>query len=110
MNGSSSGVLPVISGMPQGFVLWPLLFIFYINSTMEVRLSDGIMSLYADDIMLYQPIYSATDYHRLQMDIDKSGLLPVSIGLYKSVKYVKQRVGSYSEEVLSLCKYFITWN
>jgi len=29
-------------------------------------LSDGTMSLYADDLMLYRPIYSATDYHLLQ--------------------------------------------
>ena len=28
------------------------------------------MSLYADDLMLYHPIYSATDNHSLQMDID----------------------------------------
>ena len=28
------------------------------------------MSLYADDLMLYRPIYSATDYYLLQMDID----------------------------------------
>ena len=26
--------------------------------------------LYADDLMLYRPIYSATDYHSSQMDID----------------------------------------
>jgi len=39
-----------------------------------VPLSDGTMSLYADDLMLYRPIYSATDYHFLQMDMDKLGV------------------------------------
>ena len=33
-------------------------------------LSNGTMSLYADDLMLYHPICSATDYHLLQMDND----------------------------------------
>ena len=67
MNGSSSGVLPVTSGVPQGSVLGPLLFI---NDITMAPLSDGTMSLYADDLMLYCPIYSAADYHLLQMDID----------------------------------------
>ena len=65
MNGSSSYVLPVTSGVPQGSVLSPLLFIFYINDIKLVPLS-----LYADDLMLYRPIQSATDYHFLQMYID----------------------------------------
>ena len=64
MNGSSPGVLPVTSGVPQG---GPLLFIFYITMA---PLSDGTMSLYADHLMLYCPSYSATDYHLLPMDID----------------------------------------
>ena len=62
VNGSSSDVLPVISEVPQGSVLGPLLFIFYINDITTVPLSDGTMSLFADDLMLYRPIYSATDY------------------------------------------------
>ena len=36
-----------------------------INDITMVPLSDGTMSLYADDLMLYRPIYSATDYHLL---------------------------------------------
>ena len=65
-----SDVLPVTSGVPQGSVLGPLLFIFYINDITLVPLSDSTMSLYANDLMLYRPIQSAIGYHFLQMDID----------------------------------------
>ena len=36
--------------------LGPLLFIFYINDITIVPLSDGTMSLYADDLVFYCPI------------------------------------------------------
>ena len=48
----------------------PILFTFYINDIMNVQLLAGTMSLYADDIMFYCIIRSATDYHALPIDID----------------------------------------
>ena len=53
--GGSSDLQPVLSGVSQGSVLGPILFIFYINDITSVQLMDGTMSLYADDIMLYRP-------------------------------------------------------
>ena len=70
VGGASSCLKPVLSGVPQGSVLGPILFIFYINDIMNVQLLAGTMSLYADDIMFYRIIRSATDYHALQIDID----------------------------------------
>ena len=58
----SSGILPVLSGVPQGSVLVPLLFIIYIDDITDLQLSDDSMTLYADDIMLYRPIYTPADY------------------------------------------------
>ena len=39
-------------------------------SRADLQLSDGSMTSYADDIMLYCPIYTPSDYSLLQQDID----------------------------------------
>ena len=71
LSGSSSTSLPVQSGVPQGSILGPLLFIIYINSLAEVHLSPGSsLILYADDILLYRPIVNKHDHVLLQQDVD----------------------------------------
>ena len=53
VNGGSSGPT---SGVPQGSVLGPLLFL-YINNVSSLTLTDGSkLTMYADDILLYKPI------------------------------------------------------
>ena len=52
VNGESSTSTQVISGVPQGSVLGPLLFLTYINGITEIPINDGCMLLYADDIFL----------------------------------------------------------
>ena len=70
VNGKSSQYKPVISGVPQGSVLGPLLFLVYIDGLAQLPLSNGAqMVLYADDLLLFRTISSNEDYLQLQCDI-----------------------------------------
>ena len=69
VEGATSPSQPVLSGVPQGSVLGPLLFIIYIDGLTNA-LSNSSMSLYADDLLLYRTIQSPTDYQTLQAEID----------------------------------------
>ena len=71
VDGERSCMLPVVSGVPQGSVLVPLLFLVFINEVVvndQVSM-DSFMSLFAEDIALYRCIKSPIDYWRLQLDI-----------------------------------------
>ena len=70
IDGSSSEPLSVVSGVPQGSVLGPLLFLIYIDDASQMIFSNGSLLLYADDIVLYRPIYCQKDYNSLQNDVD----------------------------------------
>ena len=69
VNGSSSISAAVVSGIPQGSVLGPLLFVIYINDILDNVKSDGL--LYADDTKLFRCITSKQDAQALQSDLDE---------------------------------------
>ena len=71
VEGQQSDSTRVTSGVPQGTVLAPLLFLCFIND-----LPDGILSkvkLYADDVLLYAAIHTEQDCQQLQRYLETLG-------------------------------------
>ena len=69
VEGVNSSQVDVDSGIPQGSVLGPSLFIFYINDLQD-RLRSTVR-LFADDTIAYLTITSEDDAEHLQEDLDK---------------------------------------
>ena len=67
VNGEESFSAPVLSGIPQGSVLGPLLFVIYINDLPDRIKSDTLM--FADDTKIMRCIMSEVDSLGLQQDI-----------------------------------------
>ena len=54
----------MISGIPQGSVFGPLLFLTYIDGVTRIPLSEGSkLVLYAEDMLLYRRISSPEDIY-----------------------------------------------
>ena len=67
VNNQTSSVTPVTSGVPQGSVLGPLLFLIYIND-LPLHVSSNIR-MFADDCVIYRKINSVSDNTSLQDDL-----------------------------------------
>ena len=68
VNGIASGWHDVISGVPQGSILGPILFVIYINTLFDV-VQHSDLFLFADDNKLFKIIFNDEDTVLLQKDV-----------------------------------------
>lgn len=71
VSGEASDWKEVTSGVPQGSVLGPLLFVMFINDLPDVVKNGSEVYLYADDTKIFRRISSTEDCNKLQEDLDE---------------------------------------
>ena len=67
--GATSRDLPVTSGVPQGSILGPALFLLYVNNLPDFILNSKV-AMFADDTKVYKAVMSEDDGASLQQDLD----------------------------------------
>lgn len=69
VSGMASSSLPVHSGVPQGSILGPLLFLVYVNDIPSTICNSAIY-LFANDTKFIKPICDFNEQDELQQDVD----------------------------------------
>ena len=70
VEGQTSASSDVTSGVPQGSVLGPLLFLLFINDMPNYVSKDSTVRLFADDAVIYREIKTEQDSALLQQDLN----------------------------------------
>ena len=78
--GATSRDLPVTSGVPQGSILGPALFLLYVNNLADSILNSKV-AMFADDTQVYKAVMSEDDGASLQQDLDNLSSWSAASGL-----------------------------
>ena len=78
VDGAQSHYLPVLSGIPQGSVIGPTLFLIYINDLPDYV--NSAVRLFADDTIMYLTVHNEDHCDQIQADIDQLHCCGKNIG------------------------------
>ena len=70
IDGFKSSMKPVLSGVPQGSIIGPILFVLFINDLPQGISPGTNIALYADDTKIWRSIKTNFDFEELQKDIN----------------------------------------
>lgn len=70
IQGTASEYVNISSGVPQGSVLGPILFVIYINDLPDIFPKNVVSKYFADDAKLYTEIKNIDDVDTLQFSLD----------------------------------------
>ena len=111
INNCKSSTLPVVSGVPQGSILGPFLFLLYIND-LSYSINHSKTFLFADDTKCLRPIRSPLDHILLQSDLDALSLWSTNWKLmFNETKYsllsITSRASPDHNDTGTFTEYFI---
>lgn len=96
IKGYESAYEEISSGVPQGSILGPLLFILFINDINDCFHNCNFL-LYADDLKIYRRIENYNDHIEFQNDLDRfsdyclKNKLNLSLEKCKTITFTKKR-------------------
>ena len=99
VNGITAKWTRVNSGVPQGSVLGPILFLLYVNELPDIVKSS--IKMFADDTKIWKTLKTDADVHSLQEDLDtleqwsQKWLLKFNIGKCKVMHLGKHQTDDY---------------
>ncbi len=82
--GATSTALPVMSGVPEGSILGPLLFLLYTND-LPSSIVDSKVAAFADDTKIFKLINSRTDAMLLQNNLSNFDSSSSNAGLHLNI-------------------------
>jgi hypothetical protein len=96
VGGKLSEEVRVTSGVTQGSVLCPLLFLAYVNDIW--RNMESAIRLFADDCVIYRKIINNEDMEKLQKLLDRLGewaaenAMKINASKSKAIRFTRARV------------------